>query len=48
MYQSHGIGYEEYSRKLSQRLKIEQKRQIEYEQSLKIVANFERRGHYTI
>ncbi|MFZ3591391.1 hypothetical protein ACOI1C_19720 [Bacillus sp. DJP31] len=46
MHQSHGIGYAEYSRKLKQRLRIEQKRQEEYELSRRMVADIERRSFY--
>ncbi|MFC3883983.1 hypothetical protein ACFOU2_10980 [Bacillus songklensis] len=37
MYQAHGMGYEEYSRKLDQRLKVEQEREKDYLQSRRIL-----------
>jgi hypothetical protein len=43
MYQAHGFGYEEYSRKLSKRLEVEQRREVEYQKSLDIVAELDRR-----
>ena len=45
MYQAHGIGYEEYSQKLSKRIEVERNREKEYEQSLKIASEIERRCH---
>ncbi|WP_202595692.1 hypothetical protein [Pontibacillus yanchengensis] len=45
MHQSHGMGYAEYSRRLDQRLKVEQRRQQEFEQSQKIVAEVDRKIH---
>lgn len=38
MYQSYGIGYEEYNRKLDNRLKVEQARDKDYKRSLAIVS----------
>ncbi|MFD1737723.1 hypothetical protein ACFSCX_14400 [Bacillus salitolerans] len=46
MHHSHGIGYEEYSRKLDSRLKVEQKRQQEYELSRQMISNIERKSFY--
>jgi hypothetical protein len=46
MYQSHGMGYQEYSYKLDQLLKVEQKRQDDYEESRRMVADIERKGFY--
>lgn len=37
MHQSHGVGYEVYSRKLTVRMKVEEKREKDYRKSLKIV-----------
>lgn len=45
MQQSHGIGYAEYSQKLENRLAVERKRQREYEQSRRIVAEVDRIVH---
>ena len=45
MYQAHGIGYEEYRRELSKRIQVEQSRDKEYEQSLRIISEIERRCH---
>ncbi|MEQ6389570.1 hypothetical protein RZN22_09595 [Bacillaceae bacterium S4-13-58] len=45
MHQSHGIGYEEYSRKLDQRIKVEKRREMEYQKSLSYAADFERQAH---
>ncbi|WP_259457983.1 hypothetical protein [Salipaludibacillus neizhouensis] len=39
MYQSYGIGYEEYNRKLDNRLKVEQARDKDYQRSLDILVN---------
>ncbi|GAA0303169.1 hypothetical protein GGQ92_003005 [Gracilibacillus halotolerans] len=30
MQQSHGVGYEEYSRQLNERLKVEKEREMDY------------------
>ncbi|MBM7551260.1 hypothetical protein [Thalassobacillus pellis] len=45
MQQSHGMGYAEYSNKLDQRLEVEKRRQKEYEESRKIVAEVDRQLH---
>ncbi|KGX89772.1 hypothetical protein N783_04030 [Pontibacillus marinus BH030004 = DSM 16465] len=45
MQASHGIGYQEYSQRLDQRLKVEQRRQSDYEQSQRIVAEVDRQIH---
>lgn len=37
MFQAHGMGYAEYSRKLDQRLKVEQEREQDYLQSRRII-----------
>ncbi|WP_156288501.1 hypothetical protein [Oceanobacillus salinisoli] len=36
--QSHGMNFAEYERKLSNRMKVERKREKDYEQSKKVVA----------
>ncbi len=43
MYQSHGMGYEEYGQKLDKRLKVEKRRELEYEKSLRVVDQASRR-----
>jgi hypothetical protein len=48
MHQSHGMGYEEYSFKLKQRLQVEQKRQKDYENSRRMIADIERRSLHHI
>lgn len=45
MQQTHGMGYEEYSRTLDQRLKVEQRREDEYQRSRAIVAEVDRQLH---
>ncbi|SFE74311.1 hypothetical protein SAMN05428981_1081 [Bacillus sp. OV194] len=35
MFRAHGIGYEEYKRKLNHRLKVEQKRENDYFRSIR-------------
>ncbi|WIF97429.1 MULTISPECIES: hypothetical protein [Pontibacillus] len=45
MHQSHGIGYQEYSRRIDQRLKVEQRREAEYQASRQIVAEVDRQIH---
>jgi hypothetical protein len=42
MQQSHGIGYQEYSRKLEKRIEVEKRREKEYKQSQLIVAQADR------
>ncbi|CAG9620830.1 hypothetical protein [Sutcliffiella rhizosphaerae] len=42
MHQAHGIGYEEYSKKLSKLIEVEQKREEDYQKSLEIVAEIDR------
>ncbi|WP_239421996.1 hypothetical protein [Bacillus sp. CGMCC 1.16541] len=39
MFQAHGIGYAEYSRKLEQQLRVEKRRELDYEKSKEIVQN---------
>ncbi|KJJ40530.1 hypothetical protein UM89_19250 [Bacillus subtilis] len=38
MQLSHGIGYEEYGRRLEIRLKVERQRELDYEKSKRISA----------
>ncbi|WFT77084.1 hypothetical protein [Halobacillus naozhouensis] len=45
MQQAHNISYAEYSSKLDERLKIEEKRQREFERSQKMVAQVDRQLH---
>ncbi|MFG3443883.1 hypothetical protein [Bacillus velezensis] len=33
MQKSHGIGYEEYGRRLSKRMEVERQRELEYQKS---------------
>lgn len=42
MYQSYGIGYEEYNRKLDNRLKVEQERDKDYQKSLSLVSELQK------
>nr|WGD72487.1 hypothetical protein P5645_05060 [Bacillus subtilis] len=35
---SHGIGYEEYGRRLETRMKVERQRELDYEKSKRISA----------
>lgn len=43
MHQSHGVGYEVYSRKLDVRMKVEEKREENYQKSQMIIKGFERK-----
>ncbi|WP_226035948.1 hypothetical protein [Aquibacillus saliphilus] len=45
MQQSHGMGFAEYGRKLSQLLKVEQKREASYRKSLETSKEMERQMH---
>ncbi|WP_165902170.1 hypothetical protein [Melghiribacillus thermohalophilus] len=45
MHQSHGIGYEEYSRRLEKRLLVEKRRDQDYLKSRRIVAEVDRLVH---
>ncbi|WP_307331739.1 hypothetical protein [Evansella vedderi] len=45
MFQSHGIGYEEYNRKLENRMEVEQKREKDHKRSINIVAQHNRLVH---
>ncbi|WP_280769744.1 hypothetical protein [Salipaludibacillus daqingensis] len=47
MYQSYGIGYEEYNRKLDNRLKVEEERERNYQQSLSMVGEYQRQQIHT-
>jgi hypothetical protein len=42
MYQSHGLGYEEYQRKLETRLQVEKQREKDYRKSRQIISDLER------
>ena len=41
MHKSHGMGYQEYSRKLEKRLKVEKRREQDYQKSRKVLADVE-------
>ncbi len=43
MYQSHGVGYAEYSRNFKKRMQIERDRDLDYRQSLMMVSEFDRK-----
>ncbi len=45
MHQAHGIGYADYCRKFTERLRVEKSREEEYRQGQMIVAQFDRRVH---
>ncbi len=45
MHQSHGVGYAEYGRKLSQMLDVEKEREVSYQQSQQVVKDVERLIH---
>ncbi|WP_377347177.1 hypothetical protein [Pontibacillus salicampi] len=45
MHQSHGIGYEQYSRCVDSRLKVEQRRQEDFKAGQRIVAEVDRLIH---
>ncbi|WP_176483675.1 MULTISPECIES: hypothetical protein [Bacillus] len=45
MFQSHGIGYEEYSREINNIIQVEKNREREYKKSMQIVAELERKCH---
>ncbi|WP_155996950.1 hypothetical protein [Halobacillus karajensis] len=45
MHQAHNMSYAEYSRKLDTRLKVEEKRQREFEESQKMIAQVDRQLH---
>ncbi|SDM95969.1 hypothetical protein SAMN04488137_2790 [Fictibacillus solisalsi] len=43
MHKNHGIGYAEYERNLDKRLDIEQEREKEYQKSLEVSNEMERK-----
>lgn len=43
MHGAHGVGYEVYSRKLTVRMKVEEKREKEYRKSVSIANHIERK-----
>ncbi|WP_170287664.1 hypothetical protein [Aquibacillus halophilus] len=45
MLQSRGVGFAEYSRKLTKRLKIEKDREADYQKSLEIAKEMEKKAH---
>lgn len=45
MYQSYGIGYEEYNRRLDNRLKVEEEREKDYQKSLSLVDEYQKQMH---
>ncbi|MCA1011103.1 MULTISPECIES: hypothetical protein [Halobacillus] len=45
MHQAHNLSYAEYSSKLDTRLKVEEKRQKEFEQGQKMFAQLDRQLH---
>ncbi|MET3683689.1 hypothetical protein ABID56_001798 [Alkalibacillus flavidus] len=45
MQQSHGIGYQEYSQKLENRLAVERRREQEYQQSQMMLSEVDRMIH---
>ncbi|MFA9559849.1 hypothetical protein ACERII_21280 [Evansella sp. AB-rgal1] len=45
MFQSYGIGYEEYNRKLENRMKVEKAREKDYHKSISIVNEYNRQMH---
>ncbi|MFD1361488.1 hypothetical protein [Lentibacillus salinarum] len=45
MQQSNKIGYEEYERKLDKRITVEKRRQREYEQCKRMVADIDSHIH---
>ncbi len=45
MHGAHHMGYAEYSRRLESRLEVEQKRQQDFEQSRKMIAQVDRQLH---
>ncbi|GAA0499947.1 hypothetical protein GCM10008986_28990 [Salinibacillus aidingensis] len=42
MQQSHGMGYMEYSRKLDKRMLVEKRREMSYQKSRQVVAEYDR------
>ncbi|UCZ55424.1 hypothetical protein LGQ02_17385 [Bacillus shivajii] len=45
MYQSYGIGYEEYNRNLDNRMKVETEREKDHQRSIAIVSEHRRQIH---
>ncbi|MCP8617734.1 hypothetical protein [Salirhabdus salicampi] len=45
MQQSHGMGYEEYSRKLTKRIEVEKKRQKEHREMQQMIAKVDQQLH---
>ncbi|WP_179298534.1 hypothetical protein [Evansella halocellulosilytica] len=45
MYQSYGMGYEEYNRNLKNRMKVEAERERDHRQSVAIVSEHQRQIH---
>ncbi|WP_167553023.1 hypothetical protein [Evansella clarkii] len=45
MYQSYGIGYEEYNRKLENRLEVEKEREKDHRKSMQILSQYSRQIH---
>lgn len=43
MYQSHGMGYEEYQRSLEKRMLVEKRREKDYKQSVVIISELDRK-----
>jgi hypothetical protein len=46
MYNAHGVGYEEYKRHHKVRLRVEKRRQKDYMNCRKMVADLDRLVHY--
>lgn len=46
MLKAHGVGYEEYSRRLSVRIKVENRRKNDYRKCCRMTADFDRLAHY--
>ncbi|QFT90483.1 hypothetical protein FIU87_17715 [Bacillus sp. THAF10] len=42
MHQAHGMGYEEYTNKVSKLLEVEKRREEDYQKSLEIAADIDR------
>lgn len=45
MYQSYGIGYEEYNRKLENRIEVEKEREKDHHKSMQILSQYSRQIH---
>jgi len=46
MHHAHGIGYEVYCQKHQERMKVENRREKEYNLSRKILENFSKKQHH--